>query len=378
MMNGKKIKICHVLSDVDQSHLIETIGEMMSKDKYEISFVFMGKKRPHLYDFFRARGYTVEFFEFGGRSEIPSAILKLRKILKRLNPDIVHTHMVEGSLAGLAAAQLAGVKHRVHTRHHSSESHHYYPHGVYYDKIINSLSNKIIAISRVVADVIVEREGSKAEKVVVIPHGFYLDTFKTDAKAVQTVKDRYDLNGHYPVVGVISRFIHWKGIQDVIPAFEKLLETYPQGKLVLANARGPYSAELYKLLEEKLPAESYKVIAFEGDVFALYGAFDVFVHVPVNRDFEAFGQIYVESLAMGVPSVFTLSGIAHDFIKDGENALVVPYQKPEAVAEAIKLILQDGELRNKIVKRGREDVLKMFHAERFAEQLDSLYTELAT
>ena len=377
-MSEKKIKICHVLSDVDQSHLIETIGEMMSKDKYEISFVFMGQKRPHLYDFFERRGYAVEFFEFGGRSEIPAAILKLRKIFKKLQPDIVHTHMVEGSLAGLAAAQLAGVKRRVHTRHHSSESHYYYPHGVYYDKIINSLSSRIIAISQIVADVIVEREGSRREKVVVIPHGFYLETFGTSAEAVKTIKDKYDLNGHYPVVGVISRFIHWKGIQDAIPAFKILLETYPQAKLVLANARGPYSAELYEMLEKNIPAENYKVIAFEGDVFALYGAFDVFVHVPVNRDFEAFGQIYVEALAMKVPSVFTLSGIAHDFIENGENAVVVPYQKPEAIAEGIKLILQDAEIRNKITERGRKDVLKMFHAERFAEQLDSLYTELAT
>jgi glycosyltransferase involved in cell wall biosynthesis len=371
-----KIKVCHVLSDLDRSHLIETFGEVMDKSKYDISFVFIGAKRPYLYDFFESRGYTVDFFKFNSRRELPQAIWSLRKILKRIKPDIVHTHMVEGSLAGLAAARLVGIKNRMHTRHHSAESHFYYPHGVYYDRVINGLSKKIIAISQVVANVLTEREGVDPKKVVVIPHRFYLETFKAEDAAVKELKKEYGLNGHYPVVGVISRFIHWKGIQNVIPAFKKLLETYPQAKLVLANANGPYKEQIHGFLKESLPPENYVTIEFEKNVFGLYKTFDVFVHVPVNEDFEAFGQIYVESLAMEVPSVFTMSGIAHDFIKDKENALVVPHQNSEAITESIKLLLEDAALREKITKQGKKDVWRLFHANELAGQLDAVYTEL--
>ena len=104
-----KTKVCHVLSDVYQSHLIETFGEVMDKDRYEVCFVFMGQKKPLLYDFFQERGYAVEFFEFGGRSELPVAAWKLRKILKRLRPDIVHTHLVEASAQKLAALRAEGL-----------------------------------------------------------------------------------------------------------------------------------------------------------------------------------------------------------------------------------------------------------------------------
>lgn len=371
-----KIKVCHVLSDLDRSHLIETFGEVMDKAKYDVSFVFIGAKRPYLYDFFNERGYTVDFLEFHGRRELPKAVLSLRKILKRINPDIVHTHMVEGSLGGLAAARLLGIKNRLHTRHHSAESHFYYPHGVYYDKIINALSKKIIAISRVVARVLTEREGVDPKKVVVIPHRFYLETFKPDEKNVRELREKYELNGRYPVVGVISRFIHWKGIQHIIPAFKKLLENHPQAKLVLANASGPYKEQIHSFLQESLPPENYVTIEFEKNVFDLYGTFDVFVHAPVNEDFEAFGQIYVESLAVGVPSIFTMSGIAHDFVVDKENALVVPYQNSEAITEGIELLLRDEKLREKISKKGREDVWRLFHADQLAGQLDAVYMEL--
>ena len=108
---------CRGLSDVNQSHLIETTGEVMDKAKYQIGFVFMGKRKPQLFDFFRERGYEAEFFEFHGRRQLPSAVWRLKKIFKRLRPDIVHTHLVEGSLAGLTAAKLSRIRNRIHTRH---------------------------------------------------------------------------------------------------------------------------------------------------------------------------------------------------------------------------------------------------------------------
>lgn len=371
-----KIKVCHILSDVDQSHLIETTGEVMDKDRYEIAFVFMGTKKPQLLDFFRGRGYEAEFFEFGGRRELPQAVWKLRPILRRLRPHIVHTHLVEASLAGLTAAATLGIGRRVHTRHHGTESHFYYPHGVYYDKVINRLSRKIVAISRVVAENLTGRERVPAEKVVSIPHGFELEKFAADDERARAVRERYGLEGRYPVVGSISRFIHWKGVQHTIPAFRSLLGEYPRAKLVLANATGPYSREIKALLAENLDERSYVTVEFERDVFALYRAFDAFVHAPVNRDFEAFGQVYVEALAMGVPSVFTLAGVANDFIRDGENALVVPHSDSESIARSLRLVLRDEELRRKIVARGREDVWRLFHARRFGSQLDALYTGL--
>lgn len=371
-----KIKVCHVLSDVDQSHLIETTGEVLDKDRYEVAFVFMGRKRPHLYDFFKSRDYATEFFEFGGRRELPAAVWKLRKIFRRLRPDVVHTHLVEATLAGLTAAKLARVKGLVHTRHHGTESHFYYPHGVYYDKYANRLSRKIVAISRVVAENLTGREGADPAKVVTIPHGFDLENFAAADEAAAALGRRYGLEGRYPVVGSISRFIHWKGVQDTVAAFGQLLAEHPRAKLVLANATGPYSADIRRLLGETLDESAYVTVEFERDVFALYRNFDAFVHVPVNRDFEAFGQVYVEALAMGVPSVFTLAGIANDFVVDGENALVVPYSDPGAIARALGLILRDGALRHKITNRGREDVWRLFHSKRFGEQLDALYASL--
>lgn len=376
MESSARIKVCHVFSEVDQSHLIKSFGEVMDKNKYEISFVFMGKKKPQLFDFFKERGYPVEFFEFSGKPHLPLAIWKLIRIFKRMRPHIVHTHLIEGSLAGLTAAKIAGIEKRIHTRHMGNENHIYYPHGVYYDKANNFLSKRIVAISNVVANVLIECEGVNSQKVVTIPHGFHLENLNPDEQRKKQLKEKYGLNGYYPVVGSISRFIHWKGVHNTILAFAELLKTYPRAKLVLVNAVGPESPTLYRSLRENIPTGNYVTIEFEPDIFSLYAAFDVFIHVPVNKNVEAFGMVYVEPLKIGIPSVFTLSGIACEFIEDKKNALVVPYNCPESITGALKLILQDERLRERIVTGGKEDVWKLFHTRRMASQLDSLYTDL--
>lgn len=116
---------------------------------------------------------------------------------------------------------------------------------------------------------------------------------------------------------------------------------------------------------------------FEKRVFELYRTFDVFVHAPVGREYEAFGQVYVEALAMGVPSVFTLSGVANDFIEDGRNALVVPYRDPAAIARAVETLLGDEALRRRLAANGRADVLGLFPESRMAEELDRMYSRAA-
>jgi glycosyltransferase involved in cell wall biosynthesis len=371
-----RTKLCIVVSDVDTSHLIETMGRALDPARYEVTFVFMGDTEPSLYRKLAAEGFAARFVRCRGKRDLPAATLALARLFGELKPDVVHTHLVNASLAGLAAAKLKGVGRRVHTRHHSVETHHDYPHGVYYDRVINRLSTHVVAISRVVFDVLTKMEGVAPGKVTVIHHGFELERFRADESLVGEIKSKYGLEDRYPVVGVISRHIHWKGVQYVVPAFKELSRKYPNAKLVLANALGPHKPEVEKLLGELDPSQ-YVQVEFEKRVFELYRTFDVFVHVPVGREYEAFGQVYVEALAMRVPSVFTLSGVANDFIEDGRNALVVPYRDASAVTRAVETLLNDEDLRRRLTTNGREAVLELFPESRMAAELDAMYTRAA-
>ena len=124
---------------------------------------------------------------------------------------------------------------------------------------------------------------------------------------------------------------------------------------------------------ESLPSKNYRLISFEKDVAAAYHVMDIFVHVPIDNHSEAFGQIYVEALAAGVPSIFTLSGIAPDFIVDNKNAMVVPFKNSEGIYQAMLKILKDESLAENLKQEGYKSVTGKFDLARMINQLEVLY-----
>lgn len=371
-----KLKVCCIISFVEFSQLFIDMDHLLPPDKYELSYIFLSPMPLTLQKTFEKAGRTVKFIPYKNRKDLLGAILQIFRYLGQLKPDIVHTHLVDASLAGLTAAKLRNIKKRIHTRHHSIENYLYYPHGVYYDRINNYLSKKIIAISNVISNVLVERENVPKQKIAIIEHGFKFEAYDYSPEKVGELKAKYDLSEASPVIGAISRFVEGKGVQFLVPAFKKLKTLYPQAKLVLANARGDYTDEIKRILNENLSESDYVLIEFEKNFVELYKMFDVFVHVPTNKEFEAFGQTYVEALALEIPSVFTLSGIANDFIVDGENAVVVEPCDSEAIFRAMRNILDDSELRTKIIRQGKIDVENRFPIKTMIDSFDKLYSGL--
>lgn len=242
-----------------------------------------------------------------------------------------------------------------------------------YDKMINSFATAVVAISKNVEEILIEKENVAADKVHLIHHGFKLEDFEiADKNKMEGLRNKYFIKDKYPVIGVIARYTHWKGIQYIIPAFEKLLKTYPDALLILANANGDYKLEITHLLKT-IPPDNFVEINFEEDLFQMYHLFDVYVHTPIDNHSEAFGQTYIEALAAGTPSVFTLSGIAREFIKDRQNALVVDYKNSDAIYNSIKELLENKSLAETISKNGKEDVKKSFGLDKMISKLEELY-----
>jgi glycosyltransferase involved in cell wall biosynthesis len=118
-------------------------------------------------------------------------------------------------------------------------------------------------------------------------------------------------------------------------------------------------------------------IEFEKDLYSLYQLFDVYVHVPVDECAEAFGQTYVEALAAGIPSVFTLSGVAREFVKNEKNALVVPFKDTNAIYESIVRLLDNNHLAEQLSVQGKEDVNQLFVIDKMMNSLFLLYEKRA-
>ena len=371
----KKKKLVYIISNIDKALAFEWIADSEKlHDNFEVSFLLLNAYESTLFQYLMAKGRKVIWIPYAGKRDMLKVIWSIFRYLRSERVAIVHTHLFDAGIAGLIAAKMAGVPKRIYTRHHSTLHHVYFPRAVYYDKLLNALATHIVAISKMVEEVLVQKESVHKEKVVLVHHGFHLDLFsRVREEQVNAVAKRNSIPiKAYPKIGVIARYTHWKGIQYIIPAFNGLLQKWPSAHLILANAKGDYTENILALLKT-LPKHSYTQISFENDIPALYKVFDVYVHTPIDNHSEAFGQTYVEALAAKVPAVFTLSGVAAEYIQHMHNALVVDFKSSEEIELGVEAILTNKGLRSQLTEQGYLDVNDRFGFDKMITKLIDLY-----
>jgi glycosyltransferase involved in cell wall biosynthesis len=371
---AERIRLVYVVWLETRWPLMESVCRGTDRTRFDLSFVLLNRATPPLAPVLDELGIPWTHVPFRRRSDLPRAMRAIWRHCRDVRPDIIHTHFMNACLAGLTVAALRSVPIRIHTRHHAGPVSWRYrrPWQELYDFYNNALSTTIIAPSAAVRRSLTERNRVRDDKVTVLHHGFDIDAFdQVSDDRVRLLRERYGIGDARPVVGILARYEAIKGIHHILPAFARLLETYPNALLLLAPARGHYQAALAPALA-RIPSRNLLEIPFEDDVHALYRLLDVFVHAPIGPAVEGFGQVYIEAMASGVPSVITRAGIALDLARDRENAVVVPYGDSDAIFRGIRDVLEDDTLREAIIRNGRHDA-RSFTARAMVDGLESIY-----
>jgi colanic acid/amylovoran biosynthesis glycosyltransferase len=92
-----------------------------------------------------------------------------------------------------------------------------------------------------------------------------------------------------------------------------------------------------------------------------------------DGDMDGIPVALMEAMASGIPVVSTnISGIP-ELIEDGKSGILVPEKDPRGLAEAIKAILSDVDMRKKFAVEGRKKVVSDFNIRDVAEKLNQLF-----
>lgn len=367
-------RVLYIVSDIDKAVSFEWIATHFQQlDSFRVSFCFLLSSPSVTAKLLVEAGIPSHILYVNGKSSWPSIIYSIFRLIRTEQPDVIHCHLLKASLLGLIAASLAGAPARIFTRHHGSMHHTTHRKGLLWDSICNALSTSIVSISPVTTEILTSWEHVPSAKIVSIPHGFALDSFvKPPAQRSEAFRRAHDLPDTSFIIGAVSRFEHEKGVQDTVQAAVSLIAQGHDLHLLLLNASGSYSNVIYSLLAS-LPSGSWTCLPFESDMAAAYASMDVLVHVPISPYVEAFGQVYIEGLAAGVPIVCTLSGIASEVIVDQSNALVVPFCSPKSIASSIDRLIRDKTLRDTLALNGPPSVRETFSLETMFSRLDELY-----
>ena len=175
-----------------------------------------------------------------------------------------------------------------------------------------------------------------------------------------------------PVIGYVGSLSKVKGPVYLLEAFKKILHFYPTAKLLVVGD-GPLKTMLKTVSAEKGISDSVLFMGFRRDVPQILKAMDVFVLSSVD---EAFGISLIEAMYMGLPCVATNVGGIPEVVKNGSTGILVAPANSEALAKAIKELLDKPELAERYGAAGKKRVWENFTADKYIDKLENLYDEL--
>jgi len=177
-----------------------------------------------------------------------------------------------------------------------------------------------------------------------------------------------------PVVGFIGQLGGHKGVDTLLRAMPLVWDIFPHVQLLVAGARTGFASELERLLRRYSPEQRKQVVWVENfpekQKPGLFAAVDAFVY---PSGYESFGIAFLEAWSAGKPVVGCQRGAIPAVVDAGRNGLLVPYNHPPLLAEAILLLLRNPDWAQALGHAGRQKVLARFTWEKVAAAYREAY-----
>lgn len=208
-----------------------------------------------------------------------------------------------------------------------------------------------------------------AKKCRVVPFGidpseFTDPSLEPAAHAIRAAHER-------PIVLFVGRLIYYKGVEVLVRAMRSV-----DADLVVVGS-GPLEGRVRALAREAGVEPRLTILPplQRAELAAYYRAADVFCLPSVARS-EAFGLVQLEAMASGVPVVSTALPTGVPYVNlHGTSGLVVPPGDADALADALRTLVEDANLRARLGARARERVLAEFTRDRMVERTLAVYRE---
>jgi glycosyltransferase involved in cell wall biosynthesis len=263
----------------------------------------------------------------------PAAIIRLHRLIRDSQADVVQTWMYRSNLFGGISARIAGKPVLWNIRCSTHES--------------LRLGSQLLAraggfVARWVPDMVVNCSavsrdlhaplGYESVEIAVIPNGYDRAVFHPDETARAATREALGVGDDCFLVGAIGRWDPQKGYPVLLRALRLLNDSgVPLRLLLVGRGLDPSNAKLTRIIEQNGVTDLVAAIGERSDIPDIARALDLHVLPSVT---EAFPNVVAETMLSATPNVSTDVGDAKLIV--GDTGWIVPVDDPDRLASAVK------------------------------------------
>ena len=376
------MKILHTITSLDkggaENHL-SILASEQAKKKNTIkifisknSFYWLKYLKKFQIDVIKSKNFNEKNIVFK-LIKLISDIYRLKNILEKFRPDILHAHLPYMELVSFFSIYLSSHKPKFIISKHvdnvffkGSEGQKKNIIGSFLARIIAKKTFKIIAISKAVKYFLVSPHvGLEPGKIKVIYYG--IDNLNLLSNNRKKFKPPYiKKNKNELILGCIARLVPQKSIDNIIRSIYELKNKKVKFFIV---GKGPLKNNLIDLAKSLKIENQIFWIDFVDDVKKFYNSIDIFV---LTSHYEGLGLVFLEAMLCKKPIICSNSSAMPEIVKNNYNGFLVEPNKPLLLSDTLKLFFKYS-LRKKLSANGYFFVKKNFSTKKMYTQTLKLY-----
>jgi len=380
---SEKIRIVYFITSLESGGTERQLALLLEhlSPQYEKHIICLSGLGP-LEERFRAATSSITDLQYprirqNGRiiwKNLPSVVtsmLRLRRVLRRLRPDVLHTLIPVCNVMGAIAAKFSGSPVLVCSRLSLGN---YRDQNKLFAKLEDWTDPEFTLIhckSEGIKDDVIRREPVDPDYLRVIYNGIKLDAFGQPFDR-ERLREELGLKLGDPVIGMVANLKPYKGHSDMLKAMPRIVALHPQTRLLIIGRDDGIGGELRALANE-LRVSDHVIFAGERhDVPRLLQLMTLLISASHE---EGFSNTIIEAMASSLPVIATRVGGNLEQVADGITGHLVKPQDPNELAEAAIALLDDPAQAQKMGRHGHMRVARNFAIDAVAAKMEEFYME---
>lgn len=373
------IKILYILeatSGGTQKHVVD-IAKRIDKSEFQIDIVYSIFRNKHFIeesDSIFNKMYGLPIKRGAALSDV-KYILKIHKIIKQNNYDIIHCHSTKAGFVGRLASLIS--------RHPNVI---YSPHGFMFcdtriksrrllylklEKYLGYITKKLIAVSGSERDLALQHNIVPNKKIITLYNSIDPADF-SDYTYKNQIQEKLENANSEIILGTVGRLYYQKDPITLIKSFKLVNDKFPNTKLIIVGD-GPLEQECIQLINKLNLKDKINLVGSQKNSKAFYKMFDIFI---LSSHYEGMPYSLLEAMSMGIPAVGTdVIGIK-DLIIHGETGFLVREGDQGELANAVIKLIENPETLSFFSVNAKNRASKDFNFEEGIKNYESFYNSL--
>ena len=377
---GEPLRVATIITRLEGGAGVLALHGAKALDPREFQVTIITGSGNHLLDQAIAAGLEV-IVEPALRTPIDprSDLRALRALTEHLRQrpyDVVHTHTSKAGALGRTAARRAAVPRIVHT-YHGFPFHEFQSRGrrgayIAIERRLGRITDVALCVGTGVAVEAVRRRLVAPARIrtigVVAGDASRPGLPARAAGARERARRTLGICADATVVGSVGRLTYQKAPED----FLAMLGHLGRPGVVGVWIGGGELAERIGRLARERPGTRMVLAGERADVPEILPAFDIFA---LPSRYEGLPTVVVEAMVCGIPVVATAVNAVADVVVPGETGLLVPPQRPDLMADAVRYLLDQPDVAARMAMTARDRLGDRFGTRALTDALVAAYTE---